>query len=139
MPRPRFRSIDAPWLQDEEPDWKNMTKAEAVREASKLLGGERSPIKVVRYLEARGVDVKPPQAAKVIGDLHRPHEEIPVTDGLAHSVRAVIAIQNFAAEHGGLEVVAGKLADAERLLGFANEIGGLEVFRAILNQLQSAK
>ena len=135
MPRPRFRSLDAPWLEEEEPDWSAMTKADAIREASKLLGGEQSPILIVRYLEQRKLRVNASQAAKVLGDMKK--EKTP--PDLAHSVHAVLSIQKYAAEHGGVEAVANKLAEAETLLSFAKTIGGLQVFKAILEQLQAAK
>ena len=139
MPRPRFRSIDAPWLEDEEPDWKSMTKADAIREASKRLGGEQSPILIVRYLEQRKLRVNASQAAKVLGDMKK--EKTPKADleDLAHRVHAVVSTQKFASEHGGLDAVAKKLAEAENLISFAKTIGGLEVFKAILEQLQAAK
>lgn len=135
MPRPRFRSLDAPWLEDEEPDWSAMTKADAIREASKLLGGEQSPILIVRYLEQRKLHVNASQAAKVLGDM----KKAKTPPDLAHSVHAVVSIQKYAAEHGGVKAIAKKLAEAESLISFANTVGGLEVFKAILEQLQSAK
>jgi hypothetical protein len=116
-----------------------MTKADAIREASKFLGGERSPIKVIRFLEQRDVRVSSPQAAKVLGELNKTKTPTPASESLAHSVQAVVAIQKFAGEHGGLEAVAGKLADAEHLIAFANQIGGLQVFKAILQHLQTSK
>jgi hypothetical protein len=138
MPRPKLRSIDAPWDKDEEPDWKGMTKAAAVREASKRLGGERSAIKVIRFLEKRGLRVTSPQAVKVLGDMHRGREQPPSPESLASSVRAVIAVQKYAAAHGGLNALARKLEEAESLVAFANTVGGLEVMRAIVQQLQAA-
>lgn len=135
MPRPRFRSIDAPWLEEEEPDWSAMTKADAIREASKLLGGEQSPILIVRYLEQRKLQVNASQAAKVLGDM----KKAKTPKDLAHSVHAVVSIQKYAAEHGGVKAITKKLAEAESLISFANTVGGLEVFKAILEQLQSAK
>jgi hypothetical protein len=36
-----------------------MTKADAIRHASKILGGERSALKGVRFLGERGVKVAP--------------------------------------------------------------------------------
>jgi hypothetical protein len=138
MPRPKSRSVDAPWEQDEEPDWKGMTKADAIREASKLLGGERSAIKVVRFLEQRGLQVTSPQAVKVLGDLYRQREQPPTPESLVSSVQAVVAVQKYAAAHGGLNALAKKLEEAERLVAFAKTIGGLEVLRAIVQELQAA-
>lgn len=139
MPRPRFRSLDAPWLEDEEPDWSAMTKADAVREASKLLGGEQSPILIVRYLEERKLRVNASQAAKVLGDMKKEKTPKAALPDLAHSVHAVLSIQKYAAEHGGVEAVVNKVAEAENLIDFAKAIGGLEVFKSILQQLQAAK
>jgi ribosomal protein S19E (S16A) len=138
MPRPKIRTIDAPWDQDEEPDWKSMTKADAIREASKLLGGERSAIKVIRFLEQRNLQVTSPQAVKVLGELYKQREQPPHPDNLANSVRAVIAVQKYASEHGGVDALAKKLEEAESLVAFANTIGGLEVVRAIVQQLEAA-
>ena len=138
MARPKFRTIDAPWDKDEEPDWKGMTKADAIREASKLLGGERSAIKVVRFLGKQGLQVTSPQAVKVLGDMHRRREQPPTPESLASSVQAVVAVQKYAAAHGGLNALARNLEEVESLVAFANTIGGLEVMRAIVQQLQAA-
>jgi hypothetical protein len=138
MARPKFRTIDAPWDKDEEPDWKGMTKADAIREASKLLGGERSAIKVVRFLEQRGLPVTSPQAVKVLGDLYRQREQSPTPESVASSVQAVVAVQKYAAAHGGLNALAKKLQEAESLVAFANTIGGLDVLRAVVRELQAA-
>ena len=138
MPRPKFRTVDAPWDKDEEPDWKGMTKADAIREASKLLGGERSAIKVIRFLGERGLQVTSPQAVKVLGDMYRQREQPPSAESLASSVQAVVAVQKYAAAHGGLNALARKLEEVESLVAFANTIGGLEVMRAIVQQLQAA-
>jgi hypothetical protein len=135
MPRPKFRTVDAPWDKDEEPDWKGMTKADAVREASKLLGGERSAIKVIRFLEQRGLQVTSPQAVKVLGDMHRSREQPPSPESLASSVQAVVAVQKYAAAHGGLSALAKKLEEAESLVAFADTLGGLEVLGVIVRQL----
>jgi hypothetical protein len=139
MPRPKIRTVDAPWDQDEEPDWKNMTKADAIREASKLMGGERSAIKVIRFLEQRDLRVTSPQAVKVLGDLHRHREQPPSLESLTNSVQAVVAVQKYAAVNGGLNALAKKLEDAEGLLAFANTVGGVEVMKAIVQQLQAAE
>jgi hypothetical protein len=139
MARPRFRTIDAPWQQDEEPDWSSMTKADAIREASKFLGGERSAIKVIRFLDKRDLRVSSPQAVKVLNDLYKTKKPTPGAESLAQSVQAVVAIQKFAAEHGGMEAVASKVADAERLFTFASQIGGLEVVKAIVQHLLATR
>ncbi len=138
MPRQRFRSIHTPPFQDE-PDWKSMTKADAIREASKLLGNERSAIKVLRFLEHHDIKVTSPQAVKVLGDLYRTKEATPSPETLANSVQAVIAVQKYAAEHGGLKPLTKKVEETENLLAFADSIGGFAVLRAVVQQLQTAK
>ena len=138
MPRPKYRTVDAPWDKDEEPHWKAMSKADAIREASKLLGGERSAVKVIRFLEQRGLQVTSPQAVKVLGDMHRRREQPPSPESLVSSVQAVIAVQKYAAAHGGVNALAKKLEEAESLLAFAHTVGGLEFMRAVVQQLQAA-
>jgi len=136
MPRQRFRSIDTPPFQDE-PNWKSMTKADAIREASQLLG-EKSPIKVVRFLEQHDIKVASPQAVKVLGDMYRNVEPAPSPENLISSVQAVIAVQKYAAEHGGIKALAKKLGEANSLIALADSIGGFEVLQAIVQQLQAA-
>jgi hypothetical protein len=137
MPRPKLRTIDAPWQKDEEPDWKTMTKADAIREASKLLGGERSAIKVIRFLGERGLQVTSPQAVKVLGDLYRQREQPPSPESLMNNIQAIIAVQKYASEHGGIKALAKKLEEAENLIAFANTIGGFEIIRVIVQQLHA--
>jgi hypothetical protein len=138
MPRQKLRTVDDSWSPDAEPDWTGMTKADAIREASKLLDGERSAIKVIRFLGKRGLQVTSPQAVKVLGDMHRQREQPPTPESLASSVQAVVAVQKYAAAHGGLNALAKKLEEVESLVAVANTIGGLEVMRAIVQQLQAA-
>lgn len=133
MPRPRARSIFTPPFHDEV-DWKSMTKADAIREASKLLGGERSAIKVVRFLEHHDVTVASPQAVKVLGDMYKKRDNTPDASNL---VQAVIAVQRYIAAHGGIKAVAKRLEDAESLLAFAETVGGLDVFHTVIQQLQA--
>jgi len=116
--------------------YKKMTKADAVRQASKLLGDERSPIKVVRFLEHHDIQVTSPQAVKVLGDMYRKHEKTHNPESLASSVQAVIAVQKYAAEHGGVKTLAKKLDEAESLIALANSIGGFGVLRTIVQQLE---
>ena len=133
MPRQRHRSIETPPFQDE-PNWKEMTKADAIREASKLLGCEKSPIKVVRFLEHHDIQVSSPQAVKVLGDMYR--NQTP--ESLVSSVQAVIAVQKYAGEHGGMKALAKKMDEVKSLIALADSIGGFEVLRSIVQQLQAA-
>lgn len=114
-----------------------MTKADAIREASQLLG-EKSPIKVVRFLEQHDIKVASPQAVKVLGDMYRNVEPAPSPENLISSVQAVIAVQKYAAEHGGIKALAKKLGEANSLIALADSIGGFEVLQAIVQQLQAA-
>jgi hypothetical protein len=136
MPRQKkYRSIDDPWLEDAEqpePDWKAMTKAQAIRMVSKRLGDERSPIKVIRFLAERGIKITSAQAAQTLVDLYRTPER------LAAQVQAVLAVQRYAAAHGGPKALAEKLQELESLMALADSVGGLAVVRMIVDQLLAA-
>ena len=138
MARPRLNPAFHSWNKDKEPDWKSLSKADAIREASKLLGGERSAIQVIRYLENRSVRITSPQAVKVLGKLYKELSSQPNdSDDLAVSVRAVLAVQKYIAEHGSVDALVEKLEEVDAMLSFANGIGGLEVMRVIAQQLRA--
>jgi hypothetical protein len=70
--------------------------------------------------------------------MYRQREQPPTPESLASSVQAVVAVQKYAAAHGGLDAFARKLEETESLVAFANTIGGLEVLRAVVQELQAA-
>ena len=69
--------------------------------------------------------------------MHRQRGDRP-PESLVSSVQAVIAVQKYAAAHGGVNALAKKLEEAESLLAFAHTVGGLEFMRAVVQQLQAA-
>lgn len=115
-------------------DWQNMTQAEAIRQASKFLGGERSPTKIARWLaEEHGINVHVPQASKVLKVMYSgPAVD---ADAIRQGILLVAEVKAYADKHGGVKKLRERLESVADLIELGRRVGGMDTLVAVVEQM----